>query len=625
MADCPDLNVLAAFAEGRLRGRERMDTLTHINTCESCGKLYVELLRYQGEQETNVVAFPKNNVSRGLWGGLAVAACVLLAFWLTGEKTLENPMPWQQPQWWLDQFGTSQTQDLNARANHVFQRIRTGVEGLSEPQLFLMGTAGEPTVMTLEQGVLLSEEALEMCYAQVDPQLGDARLALVLGHELAHLREGEQFHAFAAYQKKSGAANLGDATQHAETRADQWGLIYAAQAGFDPHVILQDSNRFLGLWRSRPLQAALLSHPEPEERARVLRDELAAVANQLDDFHFGLRFYQMGLYREAVFLMTRFSNQYRGREVLNNLGLFELGLASQQLASCDAALLTRFKLAFVMDLRSLAMGVRRRGNEVGSSCYRQPEFQTRMANAIGYFETALAQDPGYQPAVLNLMGAHLFSADGAAALAMSGDLPETEAARVAKALAIYLFGLGKGTETRDRAEALSILETMPDNPAAVYNKATILAENSGLAAPAMAAYLALQPYGPHADRAREMVGAQVAPIPQIGGPEQLPVPVGPITHETKARLQGMNQRNISLEDGRILTIYQLHGLLVLAHHNRVLISEQSLEPQPLEEVSPAWKVGQTMTTSSGSVVVGTDWILETHGGLATRKICFNHP
>ena len=625
MADCPDLNVLAAFAEGGLRGRERMNTLTHINACETCGKLYVELLRYQGEQVAKVVALPKNKVSRGLWGALAVAACVLLAFWLTGEKTLENPMPWQQPQWWFDQFGTSQTHDLNSRANQVFQRIQTGVEGLSEPGLFLIGAAGEPTVLTLERGVLLSEEALAMCYAQIDPQLGDARLALVLGHELAHLREGEHFHAFAAYQNKSGAANLGDATQEEETRADQWGLIFAAQAGFDPHVILQDSHRFLSLWHSRPLQAALLSHPEPEERARVLRNELAAVANQLDDFHYGLRFYQMGLYREAVFLMTRFSSRYGGREVLNNLGLFELGLASQQLASCDASLLTRFKLPFVMDLRSLAMGVRRRGNEVGSICYRQLEFQARIGNATGHFETALALDPGYQPARLNLMGAHLFSADGAAALALSGERPETEAARVAGALAIYLFGLGKGTEAQDRAEALSILEAMPDNPAAVYNRAAILAEDGGLAAPAMAAYLALEPYGPHADRAREMVGAQVPPVAQQPEPEQLPVPVGPISEETRGRLQGMNQRTLSLEGDRILTIYQRGELLVLAEGNHVHISEQSLKPLPLDEVSPAWNVGQIMATSSGSVVVGRNWILETHEAQATKKVRFALP
>jgi len=619
---CLDANLLAAFAEGSLAGADRRRAVAHISRCTACKHTYTELLRFRAEQETELVDFPRAKRFPPFRGGLAVAAAALIAIliWRMGPT---DTKPWRDAGYWLERHARLDSERA-ARAGLVFQRMRASAGGLEDTELVMIGSTGEPLALALDGAVVLSAETLALCFDDVATELGDARLALVLGHELEHARNGEHVHAFAAHRALETHTETGEATREKETHADQWGLVYAAQAGYDPHLILDDSLDFLGRWSARPLSAALDSHPDPTARAHALHDELLMVADALDGFHLGVRFYQMGRYDEAESLLRRFAERYRGREVLNNLGLVALGQATRALAGCDADLATRFALPLVLDGESLPAGVRRRGARDDSACYDLPGFRARIDEAVTLFEAALARDPDYQPAALNLVSAHLLAADGNKALALTENLPETEAARIAEALAIYLFGIGSDREAEDRAEALAILAAMPDNPAALYNRAAITAEAGEDPSDLLTRFLALEPLGPLAERVRERFPEQ--PPATFEEPEPLAIPTGPIEQATRARLDAMTERDLELDEGEMVTVYREPGRIVVTSENRVIISELILtSPVPLTEIEPAWKQGVVRQSSTGTIIIGIDRLLETRDGHATRLVRFATP
>jgi hypothetical protein len=87
---------------------------------------------------------------------------------------------------------------LVARAYRVFDRVRAAadVAGRRSPRLKVIASLTDPWAQALRDGyVLLSRGAVAICYRAGDPALGDARLAFVLGHELAHLAKDDFWHA----------------------------------------------------------------------------------------------------------------------------------------------------------------------------------------------------------------------------------------------------------------------------------------------------------------------------------------------------------------------------------------------------------------------------------------------
>ena len=107
----------------------------------------------------------------------------------------------------------------------------------------------------------------------MDENIGDARIAFVFGHELAHLAKDDFWHqtAFDAVQQfmpqsenKKEIAELllntedvNDSTKAKEIRrkkeleADAYGLLYAVMAGYDAGLIADENNNFFREWTSQ--------------------------------------------------------------------------------------------------------------------------------------------------------------------------------------------------------------------------------------------------------------------------------------------------------------------------------------------------------------------------------------
>ena len=86
---------------------------------------------------------------------------------------------------------------LAAKAHDVFARVAAAADkpGDRYPTLVIAPEKIDIWAKSLEDGrVVLSQRALEVCYHGVSDQVWSARLAFIIGHEIAHLAKGDFWH-----------------------------------------------------------------------------------------------------------------------------------------------------------------------------------------------------------------------------------------------------------------------------------------------------------------------------------------------------------------------------------------------------------------------------------------------
>ena len=317
----------------------------------------------------------------------------------------------------------------------------------------------------LEDGrIVLSQKALEVCYHGVSDQVGSARLAFIIGHEIAHLAKGDFWHkAVSEFMERydseeKGLKELNKIVRDFETikvrelRADSYGLLYAFMAGYDPDVIVNRSDtNFFREWANQLSGRIAYNdklYPSAKQRADFLLGYLENIKVQIAVFELGLRFYQKGDYDEALECLTYFRSQFPCREVFNNIGLIYLQKAFNSLAIHNPEKAYRFKLATVVDTETRAeFGTR--GIESSDDINRTIE------SAIESFEAARLRDLHYIPARVNLASALILYGDYSRAIAVS-----KEAINLKKddrnalhnfAIALYLFGRNENIGTTEKA------------------------------------------------------------------------------------------------------------------------------------------------------------------------------
>ena len=436
--------------------------------------------------------------------------------------------------WWLQAYGVvDPAADRRAeRAHAVFARVAAAADkrGNRLPRLLVVSAPGDPFAVALPDGsVVLTRGALDFCYGSPSPSgaapssraRGDLRLAFVLGHELAHLSRDDFWHgaAFAAAERfPEGGARAREVRtlvrpeprdlQLAELQADSAGAITMAMAGYSPGELFRADPDFFARWVAQAGLAVAYDdpgHPGPEHRATSLQMQLAAVVDELDFFHFGVRLAELGRFGDAILLLERFNDHFAGREVLSNLGYAHYQLAVKAIAACDGGPAVRFRLPVAIDDETLANRVRLRGGH--SLCLDSEPVRKRLSEARRYLELAIEKDPGYLPARRNLLALEIIAGKAAAAIALAEDTlaiaPGDAATLVAKGVGLYLFGIDSRMETLDAALAvLKEAEADPRRaPDAVFNQAVALGER-GRTAAARAAwerFLQLETHGAHAD------------------------------------------------------------------------------------------------------------------------------
>jgi tetratricopeptide (TPR) repeat protein len=462
--------------------------------------------------------------------------CLALSLGCDPDEDDEPPIlqpgdPLANVETWRERFEETPADDpAAARAREVFARVREASGQDAELVVLEMGDRLVAFALA-DPAVVLSRAALDFCYRVQTPEQGDDRLAFLLGHELAHLKNGDFWHAsaFATVQELRGedeinemlravlAENFRD-RQKAEYRADDEGALALVMAGYDPATLFEEDRTFFEQWvQAVPgmLTYQDSGHPTPAERGHLLRARLREVAKRVHLFHEGVEAYQAGDYQRAVSLFRRFRRDFEGREVLNNLALSHLKLAAARLADCDGKLVSRYFLPEALDDETLAGRTNLRGGPARSSpCFEITEYRGHMDEAIELLETAANRERGYLPARLNQVAAFVldeqYARAAVAGIEAKEIAPEDPGALGADALASLVYdaaGSGLG-----ELQALNKLEYLhrrfPDDPGIAFNLASALSYEGRLeeARPVWEDFLRVEPDGAWAEIAKEWLG-----------------------------------------------------------------------------------------------------------------------
>jgi tetratricopeptide (TPR) repeat protein len=437
-------------------------------------------------------------------------------------------------------------------ARDVFVRVREAAG--THAELAVLEIPGAPLALALaDRTVVLSTGGLDLCYREVPPEVGDARLAFVLGHELGHVASDDFWHA-SAFDTVRGVE---DPTQQAERlqellrqeardrqvlelKADDQGILALIQAGYGPRPLLDGDRTFFEEWVGGLVGSTAYddpNHPGVRERADFLRERLKKVAAKVELFERGVEAFRRAEelaaasapdvppevaagYEEAVAAFDAFRRIFPGREVLSNLALARLRLAAGRLAACDGTLINRYYLPTALDPVTLAARARLRGErDYTSPCFENESYQRHMKEAHQLLEDAVARDTEYRPARLNQVAAFVLdereaSAADAARQARERwpDHPQVAAAWSGAFLAYLDTGSTLFDSEKVVEEVRELHRRFPDEPGIAFNLASALSRDGRVveAQPVWREFLRLEPEGQWAEIARGWAGEEPA-------------------------------------------------------------------------------------------------------------------
>lgn len=323
---------------------------------------------------------------------------------------------------------------LIKRTYEIFDQVQRVADkrGYRVSGLKIVNNLSDPWTIALPDGhIILSVKAVEICYQGVERSRGDARMAFILGHELAHLANNDFWHmeTFMAlsgdqdpWSKRVKKILIGGTdespasgghrialSKKREMEADDTGFVYAAIAGFPVDTIndgRHHEENFFTYWMNQAHTQVDVSHPHPMERARLLQARLSRIKKKIDFFQFGVRLAHFGRYEDAVYFLQDFQKTFPSREVFNNLGYCYLKLGIKRMPS---ALAYEYWLPSVIDLSTRAERLVFR--EKGANIKLSDAARDSLRMSVSYFEKACFSDTMYVPSRLNLSVAYFYLGD----------------------------------------------------------------------------------------------------------------------------------------------------------------------------------------------------------------------
>jgi len=561
--------------------------------------------------------------------------------------------------WWVKNFGTVDRENSDViRAERIFRRVAETADkkGTRHPRLVIIKSSGEPWAIAIKDGsVIATHGAITTCFRNVSPNKGDARLAFLLGHELSHLAKDDYWH-IAAFDALSGypsstnneakiiaemikllkergdvepGRNANEVIRAKELHADKEGLLTMTMAGFDPNLVVGDNTNFFEEWVSLITGRAAYSdatHPTPAQRALFVKAQMQPVIDALWLYSFGVRYYQLGRYKDALAFFEAFRNTFSGREVLNNIGLCHYQLALEELALSDPEERTRFKFTTILDGRTRAQSLRNRGPA------RSDRFTQHLDTATEMFRQALGKDPSYLPASLNLVAVYVLAgnAEDAQSAAKAALLiaPNDADALTAKAVALYLVGLSINMDTTDNALDIlrKVIGANPSHAAAWYNLGAIQSERQRniAARQSWEKFVSLEPEGVYAERVRKALGTSAAPLQSkpLAAPSP-PIKLGLIKKEGKESLRRFQNSPFRIGDleGEV---YADGELKVLAINGLIELVEAPMTPS-ITLGQFLTRYGEPLcrlTTTDGSTLIYREYAVDVNDGYVVRTAFF---
>ena len=296
----------------------------------------------------------------------------------------------------------------------VFAKVCTVAEihNRNLPQLVVIKDLPGPPALVLADGnIVLAQRALDVIYDNVPIWHGNARMAFVIGHELAHLANDDFWNAEvrSLVQSKAFSGEVGDLMSEQiekedqadliekEFKADDRGFLYAAMAGFPVHLLLAPESDFLSHWVAGTYTQSSKTHPKAIERTNLLRMRLQEKKDRLEFFYMGVRLASLGRYLDAVYFFSEFQKVFPGREVFNNLGVCYLQMAIKKM---PPSLAYEYWFPSILDNETVIQTFRDSNQmEIAKGFLEQ---------AVHYLAIATEKDPEYSIGYINLAVAYFY-------------------------------------------------------------------------------------------------------------------------------------------------------------------------------------------------------------------------
>jgi tetratricopeptide (TPR) repeat protein len=411
---------------------------------------------------------------------IVIFLCVIL--WSGVLPADQKPAGKDHTAWWVWTHGDyTKTEGKNDsrvnRAFDVFQKVIHVADKTSSrlPKLVIVNTKLGLDVRCLDDGgVIINPKILDICYNEVESKIGDSRLAFMLGHELAHLSNDDDFLKKVAKE----AGDIGD-KQIGELAADIKGAMTAAMAGFDIHEIFRKRNNFLHLWSqisNTPYVVPKGNHPSLAKRVTFVRRQMEKVYKYSQLFHAGLILYHVGSFLDASSTFREFAKEYPSREVFNNIGACYLRLALDRIRTDYFDDFYLFRFCTAINYTTSAESLLPRGV---TDYLKDEDIAGYLDNAERYLKLAVDRDKQNATCRYNLATVLILKREYARAQAICDEVlklnPLDLSALNNKIVSFYHYGKSENLDTTQKCvtDLMNALKANSRHPELNYNLASL--------------------------------------------------------------------------------------------------------------------------------------------------------
>jgi len=523
--------------------------------------------------------------------------------------------------WWIAEYGLIPTNEpIVERVNKIFHKIVNIADKHSDrfPRLILLNQTEEHCAFTLENGaVIITQKALDICYKNVDPQIGDVAIGFVIAHELAHLSQNH-------FEKGSSLKTFFEdfilrffnqsANTHKkiiELEADRIAVLNLMQAGFSPPLILNDKNNIFQRWLSKASrQKHNTGHPSSLKRIQTVNKKIQQIVSQIELFEIGIRLYQLGRFHNAKLCFEEFRKSFPSREVFNNIGLCYYQLAMDEYRKCAPEALYRFKLSTILDLNTQASRYNLRSQSTKESC-NQNKLNRLLVNANRNLKKACEKDPHYVLSHVNYSSSLIMQEDYNLASSQLKKFLDNPDAMNNYAICLYLFDKEPFIEADMYSSSCNLFEKLINQnnsfANAYYNYATINQErkNNSAAKVNYKKFLEIEKVGKYAEKACMALHQPYTPYNKISTFHQSPpVELGVIDLKKEKYLAGFEKKVWNLGSETCET-YQKEDIFLIVWNDIIEIIEDTVEKK-MNEANIKADYGEPVkvfTQSSGEKVL----------------------
>ncbi len=289
------------------------------------------------------------------------------------------------------------------RVQAIFKKLTTiiGIKQTIAAELLVINSDQSPWAIALaDNTVVLTKGAVRIFYQDGDYELGDARAAFVIGHELAHVLSNDLFHHRAF--TRSAMPEPGMLSEpYIEKRADLVGFTYATLADYSTHRLLEGTSTFFQYWVRQIELVEGKDYPDEAGRAESIRAGLAAMAEEARLYRVGILLAHSGRHKDAQKILTNYlkNTEAKTRELYNNLGYVHLQLARAEMSDRQAY---KYWIPTLLEIDSPERTRSLFGEDITGSA------KALLDKAEQYFKIAIDMDNTDYVSLINLTAVYLY-------------------------------------------------------------------------------------------------------------------------------------------------------------------------------------------------------------------------